>query len=41
MSTGYNGNRVIPEMIVVSIQNVDRRRDFTPDKIITVRENTS
>lgn len=41
MSTGYNGNRVIPEMIVVAIQNVDRRRDFTPDKIITVRENTS
>lgn len=29
----------IPEMIVVGIQNVDRRRDFTPDKILTVREN--
>ena len=41
MSSGYNGNRVIPEMIVVAIQNVDRRRDFTPDKIITVRENNS
>ncbi|MBN7814564.1 alpha/beta hydrolase-fold protein [Algoriphagus pacificus] len=41
MSSGYNGNRVIPEMIVVAIQNVDRRRDFTPDKIITVRENKS
>ena len=39
MSSGYNGNRRIPEMIVVAIQNVDRRRDFTPDKIITVREN--
>ncbi len=41
MSSGYNGNTRIPEMIVVAIQNVDRRRDFTPDKIITVRENTS
>lgn len=39
MSTGYNGNKRIPEMIVVAIQNVDRARDFTPDKIITVREN--
>lgn len=41
MSSGANGNRKIPEMIVVAIQNVDRRRDFTPDKIITVRENNS
>ncbi|WP_372934932.1 alpha/beta hydrolase-fold protein [Mariniphaga sediminis] len=41
MSSGYNGNRSIPEMIVVAIQNVDRRRDFTPDKIVTVRENNS
>ncbi|WP_343511153.1 alpha/beta hydrolase-fold protein [Algoriphagus sp. SE2] len=39
MSSGYNGNRKIPEMIVVAIQNVDRARDFTPDKIVTVREN--
>jgi predicted alpha/beta superfamily hydrolase len=31
----------IPEMIVVGLQNVDRRRDFTPDKIVTVRENNS
>lgn len=31
----------IPEMIVVGVQNVDRRRDYTPDKIITVRENNS
>ena len=31
----------IPEMIVVGIQNVDRRRDYTPDKIVTVRENNS
>lgn len=35
------GNGEIPEMIVVAIQNVDRRRDFTPDKIITVRKNNS
>jgi predicted alpha/beta superfamily hydrolase len=41
MSSGANGNRKIPEMIVVAIQNVDRRRDFTPDKIITVRANNS
>ncbi|TDQ15074.1 hypothetical protein DFQ04_2960 [Algoriphagus boseongensis] len=41
MSSGANGNYRIPEMIVVGIQNVDRRRDFTPDKIITVRENNS
>ncbi|MBO0340287.1 MAG: alpha/beta hydrolase-fold protein [Allomuricauda sp.] len=31
----------IPEMIVVGITNVDRRRDYTPDKVITVRENNS
>ena len=31
----------IPEMIVVAIRNVDRRRDYTPDKIITVRQNNS
>lgn len=41
MSAGYNGNRRIPEMIVVAISNVNRRRDFTPDKVITVRENDS
>lgn len=41
MSSGYNGNIRIPEMIVVAIQNVNRRRDFTPDKIITRRENDS
>jgi len=39
MSSGYNGNRRIPEMIVVAIQNVNRSRDFTPDKIITTRPN--
>jgi len=31
----------IPELIVVAIKNVDRRRDYTPDKIVTVRENNS
>lgn len=31
----------IPEMIVVGIKDVDRRRDYTPDKIVTVRENNS
>ena len=41
MSSGFNGNIRIPEMIVVAIQNIDRRRDFTPDKIITKRENNS
>ena len=41
MSSVYNGNMRTPEMIVVAIQNVNRRRDFTPDKIITIRENDS
>lgn len=39
MSAGYNGNRRIPEMIVVALQNVNRNRDFTPDKIVTRRPN--
>ncbi len=39
MSSTYNGNMRIPEMIVVALQNVNRQRDFTPDKIITKREN--
>lgn len=39
MSFGYNRNRKIPEMIVVAVQNVNRERDFTPDKIITRRKN--
>jgi len=41
MSSGLYRNQKIPEMIVVGIQNVDRRRDYTPDKIITVRENNT
>ena len=28
-------------MIVVGVKNVDRRRDYTPDKVITVRPNNS
>lgn len=41
MVSYMSGNGKIPEMIVVAVQNVDRRRDFTPDKVITVRENNS
>lgn len=41
MSSDIYRSRKIPEMIVVAILNVDRRRDFTPDKVITVRENNS
>lgn len=41
MSSDLYRNRKIPEMIIVGLQNVDRRRDYTPDKIITVRENNS
>ncbi len=41
MSSDSYRNWEIPEMIVVGIQNVDRRRDYTPDKIVTVRENNS
>ncbi|WP_426430515.1 alpha/beta hydrolase-fold protein [Winogradskyella sp. HB-48] len=41
MSSDLYRNRKIPEMIVVGIQNVDRRRDYTPDKIITVRANNT
>ncbi|MBB6326344.1 hypothetical protein FHS59_001972 [Algoriphagus iocasae] len=38
--TNYMGSiGRIPEMIVVGIQNVSRTRDFTPDKIVTAREN--
>ena len=31
----------IPEMIIVGIQSIDRRRDYTPDKVVTVRENNT
>jgi predicted alpha/beta superfamily hydrolase len=39
MSRERNGSRQVPEMIVVGITNVNRERDFTPDKIITKRKN--
>ena len=39
MSTSRNGSRRVPEMIVVGIQSTNRERDFTPDKIVTVRQN--
>lgn len=38
-SSGNTDKREIPEMIVVALLNVNRERDFTPDKIITKREN--
>lgn len=41
MSSDVYRSWKIPEMIVVAIQNVDRRRDYTPDKVITVRENNT
>ncbi|WP_343854161.1 alpha/beta hydrolase-fold protein [Algoriphagus jejuensis] len=41
MSSDVYRSWKIPEMIVVGIQNVDRRRDYTPEKIMTVRENNT
>jgi len=41
MASYMSGNGKIPEMIIVGIQYVDRRRDYTPDKVVTVRENNS
>jgi predicted alpha/beta superfamily hydrolase len=41
MSADAYRSQRIPEMILVAIQNVDRRRDYTPDKVITVRENNT
>lgn len=40
MSRG-NGNSQTPEMIIIGIMNVDRRRDFTPDKVVTRRKNNT
>lgn len=39
LSSASARNLRIPEMIVVGIENVNRRRDFTPDKVITTRTN--
>ncbi|MGK0391357.1 MAG: putative alpha/beta superfamily hydrolase [Maribacter sp.] len=41
MGGSRNGYRQLPEMIVVGIMNVNRRRDFTPDKVITKRKNNT
>ncbi|MBX2878132.1 MAG: hypothetical protein KTR30_38790 [Saprospiraceae bacterium] len=38
-SSGNTDKREIPEMIVVALLNVNRERDFTPDKVITRRVN--
>ncbi|HEY9116598.1 MAG TPA: alpha/beta hydrolase-fold protein [Roseivirga sp.] len=40
MSSARNRNNMIPEMIIVAIENVDRERDFTITKIKTVRPST-
>lgn len=40
MSSNQAGNNMVPEMIVVAIDNIDRERDFTVTKIKTVRPNT-
>jgi len=40
MSSYDNRNYLIPEMIIVAIENVDRERDFTVTKIKTKRVNT-
>ncbi|PHQ28929.1 alpha/beta hydrolase [Leeuwenhoekiella nanhaiensis] len=39
LSSASTRNLCIPEMIVVGIENINRRRDFTPDKVITTRPN--
>jgi predicted alpha/beta superfamily hydrolase len=40
MGSDSNGNRFIPETIIVAIENIDRERDFTVTKIKTKRPNT-
>lgn len=41
LSSPRNGNFFMPESILIAIENVDRRRDFTVTKIVTKRGNTS
>ncbi len=41
MSFDLHSNTKIPEMIVIGIKNVNRRRDYTPDKVVTRRKNDS
>ena len=40
MSSSRNRNYLMPETIIVAIENVDRERDFTVTKIKTKRPNT-
>ena len=40
MSSSRNRNLLMPETIIVAIENVDRERDFTVTKIKTKRQNT-
>lgn len=40
MSAARNRNHLMPESIVIAIENVDRERDFTVTKIKTKRKNT-
>jgi len=40
MSSSRNRNNLMPESIIVAIENVDRERDFTFTKIKTKRPNT-
>lgn len=40
MSSDRNRNHLMPETIIVAIENVDRERDFTVTKIKTKRPNT-
>ena len=40
MSSNRNRNNLMPESIIVAIENVDRERDFTFTKIKTKRPNT-
>lgn len=40
MSSNRNRNHLMPETIIVAIENVDRERDFTITKIKTKRPNT-
>ena len=40
MSSNRNRNNLMPQSIIIAIENVDRRRDFTVTKIKTKRPNT-
>lgn len=39
MSASRSGSRRVPEMIIVGVASTNRERDYTPDKIVTAREN--